>query len=71
MESRLLVAIVELRKELRDNLITLDSLLTMGFSPERAHNILDEYQKQDRARADQREEPEGNASTCDSSEDKI
>lgn len=45
-----------LGKEHKDNLITLDSLLTMGFSPERAQNILNEYQKQDKARADQREE---------------
>ena len=47
-----------LGKEHKDNLITLDSLLTMGFSPERAQNILNEYQKQDKARADQREEAE-------------
>ena len=68
----LLVEMVSgLGKEQRDNLITLDSLLTMGFSPERAQNILNEYQKQDKARADQREDPEGNASTCDLSEDKI
>ena len=68
----LLVEMVSgLGKEQRDNLITLDSLLTMGFSPERAQNILNEYQKQDKARADQREDPEDNASTCDSSEDKI
>lgn len=62
----LLVEMVSgLGKEQRDNLITLDSLLTMGFSPERAQNILNEYQRQDKARADQSEDPEDCAGATD------
>ena len=56
LEWLLVEMIGGLGKEHKYNLITLDSLLTMGFSPERAQNILNEYQKQDKARADQREE---------------
>lgn len=60
----LLVEMVSgLGKEQRENLITLDSLIAMGFSPDRARNILEEYQRQDSARADQREDPEKNTTS--------
>ena len=62
----LLVEMVSgLGKEQRENLITLDSLIAMGFSPDRARNILEEYQRQDSPRADQREDPEDCAGATD------
>lgn len=71
LEWLIIEMISGLGKEQRDNLITLDSLLAMGFSPDRARNILEEYQRQDKSRADQRKDTEDNAGACDSSEDEI
>ena len=71
LEWLLIEMVSGLGKEQRDNLITMETLLAMGFQPGRAQNILEEYHKKTEPRADQREDPEDNAGACDSSEDKI
>ena len=68
----LLVEMVSgLREEQKKNLITMESLLAMGFSADRARNILEEYHKKTEPRADQREDPEDNEGACDPPEDEI
>ena len=70
LEWLLIEMVSGLRKEHRENLITMESLLAMGFSPDRAQNILDEYRKQAAGGSgwnnDQDEEyPEGCAGATD------
>ena len=60
LEWLIIEMISGLREEQKKNLITMESLLAMGFSANRAESILAEYRKQSEARADQREDPEKN-----------
>lgn len=72
LEWLIIEMISGLREEQKRNMITMESLLAMGFSPDRARSILAEYREQSEARADPGEDPEGGApEACKNPEDKI